>query len=93
MQEKNKIQATLNDAKKRRIKEIDVEIDNFRNTVGKLSKPEIIQKLEEKRAEMEQEKEILENELQDKALNDRDFIVLYDRVKNIIVDPLSVWEL
>jgi len=53
----------------------------------------LIQNVEEKRAELEQEKEILENELQDKALNEREFIVLYERIKNIIEDPLSIWEL
>ena len=42
---------------------------------------------------MEQEKEIIYNELQDKALNDREFQVLYGKIKNIIQDPLSIWEL
>ncbi|MEI7563897.1 MAG: hypothetical protein WCJ39_10100 [bacterium] len=54
---------------------------------------ELIQNVEEKRAELEQEKEILENELQDKILNQREFVVLYERIKNIIEDPLSIWEL
>jgi len=54
---------------------------------------ELIQNVEEKRAELEQEKEILENELQDKILNQREFVILYERIKNIIEDPLSIWEL
>jgi hypothetical protein len=53
----------------------------------------LIQNVEEKRADLEQEKETIQNELQDKALNEREFVVLYERIKNIIEDPLSIWEL
>lgn len=91
--EKNKRQRNLNECKKQRIKEIEKEVETLRNTLWKLSRIELIQNVEEKRAELEQEKEILENELQDKALNEREFIVLYERIKNIIEDPLSIWEL
>jgi len=91
--EKNKKQHHLNECKKQRIRDIGKEIDNLRSTIGKLSKIELIQNVEEKRAELEQEKEILQNELQDKALNEREFVVLYERIKNIIEDPLSIWEL
>ena len=90
---KNKRQHNINEAKKKRIQEVEKEIDNLRNTVWKLTKMELIQNVEEKRAELEQEKEILENELQDKILNQREFVVLYERIKNIIEDPLSIWEL
>ncbi len=90
---KNKVQANINEWKKRRIKDIEKETDNFRNSIGKLNKPELIQNIEEKWAELEEEKEILENELQDKLLNEKEFIVLYERVRNIIEDPLSIWQL
>jgi hypothetical protein len=49
--------------------------------------------VEGKRAELEQEKEIIQGELQDKVLNEREFIVLYERIKNLVEDPLSIWEL
>ncbi len=90
---KNKKQHTINEFKKKRIKEIEKEIEVLRNTIWKLSKIELIQSIEEKRSELEQEKEIIYNELQDKALNDREFQVLYGKIKNIIQDPLSIWEL
>ena len=91
--EKNKRQRNLNECKKQRIKEIEKKIEVLSDTIGKLTIPSLFQSTQEKRAELEQEKEILQNELQDKALNEREFVVLYERIKNIIEDPLSIWEL
>ncbi len=91
--EKNKRQRNLNECKKQRIKDIEKEVETLRNTLWKLSKMELIQNVEEKRAELEEEKETLQNELQDKILNEREFVVLYERIRNIIEDPLSIWEL
>ena len=91
--EKNKLQISLNEAKRRRIKDIEKEIAEFPGIISKLSRIEMIQKIEEKRSELEMEKDILEEEIKEKNLNERDFIVLYGRIKNIIQDPLSIWEL
>jgi len=52
---KNKRQRNINEAKKKRIQEVEKE--------------------------------------QDKILNEREFVVLYERIKNIILDPLSIWKL
>lgn len=91
--EKNKFQISLNEAKRRRIKEIEKEIEEFPGIISKLSRIEMIQKIEEKRAGLEMEQDTLKEEIKEKNLNERDFIVLYERVKNIIQDPLSIWEL
>ena len=90
---KNKIQSNLNNAKKSRIKDIEKEIDGFTKTISNLSRIELIQNVEEKRALLEEEKNTLQGELQDKILNEREFVILYDRIRNIIEDPLSIWEL
>lgn len=91
--EKNKRQCNLNECKKQRIKEIEKKIEVLSDTIWKITIPSLFQSTQEKRAELEQEKEILQNKLQAKALNEREFIVLYERIKNIIEDPLSIWEL
>jgi hypothetical protein len=53
----------------------------------------MIQKIEEKWAGLEAEKDLLEEDIKEESLNERDFILLYERIKNIIQDPLSIWEL
>jgi site-specific DNA recombinase len=91
--EKNKVEKSMIQSKQRRIQEIDIQIEEFPTIISKLTRIEVIQKIEEKRANLEQEKEILENEVTDKGLNEKDFTILYSTIKNLIEDPLSIWEL
>ncbi len=91
--EKNKVILAMNESKKRRIKEIEKEIESFISTISKLSKPDMIQKLEEKRSDLESEKEILEKEINDKKLSEKEFEKLYIRIKDIVENPSSVWEM
>ncbi len=90
---KNKIQSSINKANELRIRKIEQEIEKISDTIWKLSKVELIQSMEEKRTQLEEEKEALKNQLQDKVLNDKEFILLYEKVKNIIKDPISIREL
>jgi len=91
--EKNKVIRAMMDSKKRRIIEIEKEVEGFTVTISKLSKIELIQRLEEKRGELESEKEHLEKDIIDKTLNESEFERLYIRLRNIVEDPLSVWEM
>ena len=93
LDEKNKLQISLNEAKRRRIKEIEIEIEKIPGIISKLTRTEMIQKIEVKRSVLEMEQDILKEEIKEKTLNEEDFIVLYGRIKNIIQDPLSIWEL
>lgn len=93
IKEKNKVQVAINESKQRRISEIEKEIDGFPNTISKLTKIEVIQRLEEKRASLEAEKELLEEDIKDKTLNEKDFTILYSKIKNIIEAPLSIRKL
>jgi len=91
--EKNKVIRAMTESKKRRINDIEKEINSFSATISKLENITIIQRLEEKRGELEAEKDLLEEEIKDKALNEKDFERLYIRIKNIIEDPVSIWEM
>lgn len=91
--EKEKIKGSINEAKKRRIKEIIIELESYPATIGKLSKPEIIARFEEKWSELEEEKGLLEDEIKNEWLGEKDFNILYERVRNIIIDPVSIREL
>ena len=53
----------------------------------------MIQTLEEKRADLNTEKEILEEEIDRKGLEEKDFENMYNRLKNIIEDPVSIWDM
>ncbi len=93
IKEKEKIESTMKDSKKKRIKEIEVELDSLTATISKVSRPEMINILENKWADLNSEKEILEDELDRKGLEDRDFRIMYERLKAIIEDPSSIWSM
>jgi TolA-binding protein len=84
---------TLNEGRKKRIREIDSEIATINIKIEKLSKIELIQRLEEDRATLEQEKDDLQKQIADNSINENEFLLLYDRVKTLIVDPLAIREL
>ena len=91
--EKNKIISAMIQWKEKRIKDIEAEIETYPTIIGKLSRAETIQRLENKRWKLEVEKEILEEEVLNKTLNEEDFYKTYQKIKWIIEDPLSIWEL
>jgi TolA-binding protein len=84
---------TLNEGRKKRIREIDNAITTINIKIEKLSKIELIQKLEEDRATLEQEKDDLQKQITDNSINENEFLLLYDRVKTLIVAPLAIREL
>lgn len=91
--EKDKVENAMKDSKKKRIKAIEAELSNLTATISKVSKPEMIQALEEKWGDLNSEKEILEEEIQQKGLEERDFQIMYGRLKTIIEDPVSIWSM
>lgn len=93
VKEKNKMLNTFNESKKLRINEIDKEILIINNKIEKLSKIELIQKLEEEWALLEQEKENIQKQIGDSSLNENEFVLLYDRVKTLIIDPMTIREI
>lgn len=93
IKEKEKVESNLKDKKKKRIRDIEIELNNLTTTISKVSKAEMIQTLEEKRADLNTEKEILEEEIDRKGLEEKDFENMYNRLKNIIEDPVSIWDM
>ena len=81
----------MKDGKKKRIRAIDIELSNLTTTISKVSKAEMIHALEDKWADLNSEKEILEEEIERKGLDERDFQIMYGRLRSIIEDPSSIW--
>ena len=73
-----------------RIRQIDAEIQSIENKIEKLSKPELISKLEWEWSLLEEEKEILNKKIADWRIIEEDFNKIFEKVKNILLDPLSV---
>jgi hypothetical protein len=73
-----------------RIRQIDAEIQSIENKIEKLSKPELISKLEWEWSLLEEEKEILNRKIADWRIIEEDFNKIFEKVKNILLDPLSV---
>ncbi len=73
-----------------RIRQIDAEIQSIENKIEKLSKPELISKLEWQWSLLEEEKEILNKKIVDWRIIEEDFNKIFEKVKNILLDPLSV---
>lgn len=90
IKEKKKMAEILNADKRNRIKEIVFETDAILSSIGKLSKPELVRAMEEKRANLNAEKEILEQETANEISEDKYFETMYARLKNIIEDPASI---
>lgn len=93
IKEKNKTLNIVNEERKKRINNIDQEISSIENKIEKLTKIELIQKLEIQRALLEEEKENLYSEIQENSINENDFLLLYDKVRVIIETPLTIREL
>lgn len=72
--------------------QIDKDIKSIENKIEKLSKPELIMKLEEERATLEEEKEILNKKITNWKLIEEDFDKMFEKLKIILLDPVSVWK-
>ncbi|MDR0650227.1 MAG: hypothetical protein LBG59_02185 [Candidatus Peribacteria bacterium] len=90
IKEKNKMLNTINEGRKARVRIIDKEILIINSKIEKLSKIELIQKLEEEWSLLEQEKETLQQQIKDNSINETEFLLLYDRVKTLITDPVAI---
>jgi hypothetical protein len=67
-----------------RIRQIDAEIQSIENKIEKLSKPELISKLEWEWSLLEEEKEILNKKIADWRIIEEDFNKIFEKVKNIL---------
>ena len=83
----NKIEQWYNN----RINQINKDIKSIENKIEKLSKPELISKLEEEWSVLEEEKEILNKKITNWKLIEEDFDKMFEKLKIILLDPISVW--
>ena len=75
---------------KNKINQIDKEIKSIENKIEKITKPELILKLEGERALLEEEKRMLNEKITNWRLIEDDFNKLFEKIKIILSDPVSV---
>ena len=90
MQDKNGFTLKVEQWYRNRIKEIDCEIASIEDKINKLSKPELIAKLETQWSILEEEKSIIEKKIEDWRLAEDDFNKIFEKIKLILWDPISV---
>ena len=90
MQDKNGFTLKVEQWYKNRIKEINYEIASIEDKINKLSKPELIAKLETQWSILEEEKSMIEKKIEDWRLAEDDFNKIFEKIKLLLWDPVSV---
>ena len=68
-------------------------MNDIESSMDKISDNALFKKKEQKRAELNQEKENLEYELQDSKFSESEFEKVYSQAKMVIINPVFLWEL
>ena len=90
IKDKNWLTQKIEQWYRNRIKEIERDIISIEDKISKISKPELISKLETQWSVLEEEKTILYKKIEDWRVAEDDFNQIFDKLKLILSDPLSV---
>ena len=80
-------------SKKQRIAEITKKVEKISSKYYEVKNPMIAKKIEEEWWELEQEKELLETEVNSEFLSEQEFEQLYNKFVDIIENPVAIWDL
>ena len=92
VKEKNKILVELEKRDKKEIAVLNEKIRLASDKFGKASDEMILSKIQEEWRGLEEEKKALEDKLKDYTIQQKDFDIIYDRVKMMLVNPVDIWE-
>ena len=92
LQEKNNTLSKLTEHYQKEIKEIDREILSISDKIWKLNNQKIIAKLESDWANLADKKDELEMKLKENSISSAEYPLLYDRVRTMLISPITIWK-
>ena len=84
---------SINKDKKKKIGLIEDELERIEKTLDNITDNALFKKKQERRAELNQEKENLEYDMEDVRFTQNEFEKTYNQAKLVITKPLALWNL
>lgn len=79
--------------KERKIKLLGDEMERIENTIDNITDPALFQKKQKKWSELNEERSMLQNEINDVRFSEDDFQKIYNEAKTVISNPLAIRDL